>query len=101
MEFRRNAHSAVKGMDMWRCTRMLSRSVSLYSGGFGSILFLGDSNCIITLLEKNTKSFNPFMHARISEIHNLRDKMSINTQLEDVFHIASADNILDICTKRE
>ena len=46
------------------CTRLLSRSVSLYSGGFGSVSCLGDSTCIISSLDKNATSFNPFMHAQ-------------------------------------
>ena len=41
------------------------------------------------------------MHARLSEIHNLRDKLSAKIHLEEVFHIASGDNISDICTRRE
>lgn len=41
------------------------------------------------------------MHARLSEIHNLRDKLSSNVHLEEVFHIASAENISDIFTRRE
>ena len=32
---------------------------------------------------------------------NLRDKMSIKNLLEDVLRIGSADNISDICTRRE
>ena len=58
------------------CTRLLSRTESLYSGGFCSISCLGDSTCIISSLDKTATSFNPFMHARLSEIHNLRDKLS-------------------------
>ena len=83
------------------CMRLLSRTESLYSGGCGSVLCLGDSTCIISSLDKTATSFNPFMHACLSEIHNLRDKLSAKIHLEDVFHIASADNISDICTRRE
>ena len=83
------------------CTRLLSRTESLYSGGFGSVSCLGDSTCIISSLDKTATSFNPFMHARLSEIHNLRDKLSSKVHLEEVFHIASAENISDICTRRE
>merc|ERR1712240_165303 len=83
------------------CTRLLSRIVSLYSGGFGSVSCLGDSTCIISSLDKTATSFNLFMHARLSEIHNLRDKLSSRVHLEEVFHVASADNISDICTRRE
>merc|ERR1712089_55272 len=64
------------------CTRLLSRTESSYSGGFGSILCLGDSTCIISSLDKTATSFNPFMHARLSEIHNLRDKLSSKVHLE-------------------
>ena len=83
------------------CTRLLSRTESLYSGGFGSVSCLGDSTCIISSLDKTATSFNPFMHAHLSEIHNLRDKLSSKIHLEDVYHIASGDNISDICTRRE
>ena len=41
------------------------------------------------------------MHAHLSEIHNLRDKLSSKVHLEEVFHIASAENISNICTRRE
>ena len=41
------------------------------------------------------------MHARLSEIHNLREKIAMRTHLEDVFHVASSENIADICTRRE
>ena len=41
------------------------------------------------------------MHARLLEIHNLRDKISQKTHLEEVFHVASSENIADICTRRE
>ena len=83
------------------CTRLLSRTESLYRGGFGSVSCLGDSTCIISSLDKTATSFNPFMHARLSEIHNLRDKLSSKVHLEEVFYIASADTISDICTRRE
>ena len=53
------------------CTRLISRTESLYSGGFGSVSCLGDSTCIISSLDKTATSFSPFMHARLSEIHNL------------------------------
>ena len=82
------------------CTRLRSRTESLYSGGFGSVSCLGDSTCIISSLDKTATSFSPFMHARLSEIHNLRDKLSARTHLEEVFHIASGDNISDIYTRR-
>ena len=83
------------------CMRLLSRTESLYSGGFGSVSCLGDSTCIISSLDKTATSFNPFMHAPLSEIHNLRDKLSPKIHLEDVYHIASGENISDICTRRE
>merc|ERR1711895_85123 len=34
-------------------------------------------------------------------LHNLRDKLSSKVHLEEVIHIASAENISDICTRRE
>merc|ERR1712112_166681 len=49
------------------CIKLLSRTESLYSGGFGSILCLGDSTFIISSLDKTATSFNPFMHAHLSE----------------------------------
>merc|ERR1712055_784180 len=41
------------------------------------------------------------MHARLSEIFNLRDKITGKSHLEEVFHISSSENIADICTRRE
>ena len=41
------------------------------------------------------------MHARLSEIYNIREKIAMTTHLEDVFHVASSENIADICTRRE
>ena len=79
----------------------MARTVSLYIGGFSSVSCLGDSTCIISSLEKNATSFNPFMHARLSEIHSLRERISEKTHLEKVFHIISSVNISDICTRRE
>ena len=46
-------------------------------------------------------AFNPFMHTRLAEIFNLRDKISQKTHLEEVFHVTSSDNVADICTRRE
>ena len=83
------------------CSRLMAKAVSLYDGGFSSASCLGDSTCIISALEKNATAFNPYMHARLSEIHNLRDKISWKTHLEEVFHVASSENIADICTRRE
>ena len=74
------------------CTRLLLRTESLYSGGFGSVSCLGDSTCIISSLDKTATSFNLFMHTWLSEIHNLRDKLSVKIHLKEVLHIASADN---------
>ena len=34
------------------------------------------ATCIISSLEKNATSFNPFLHAYLSEIYNLRDEVS-------------------------
>ena len=79
----------------------MSRAVSLYNGGFSSPSCIGDSTCIISALEKNATAFNPFMHARLSKIHNLREKIAMRTHLEDVFHVTSSENIADICTRRE
>ena len=70
-------------------------------GGFSSVSCLGDSTCVISALEKNATAFNLFMHACLSEIHNLRNKISQKTHLEEVFHVASSDNVADICTRRE
>ena len=83
------------------CSRLMSKAVSLYDGGFSSASCLGDSTCVISALEKNATAFNPFMHARLAEIFNLRDKISQKTHLEEVFHVASSDNVADICTRRE
>ena len=82
-------------------TRLMAKAVLLYDGEFSSASCLGDSPCIISALEKNATAFNPYMYARLSDIHNPRDKISQKTHLEDVSHIASSENIADICTRRE
>ena len=57
------------------CSRLMSKAVSLYDGGFSSASCLGDSTCVISALEKNAMAFNLFMHARLAEIFNLRNKI--------------------------
>merc|ERR1712002_849575 len=83
------------------CSRRMSKAVSLYDGGFSVASCLGDSTCVISALEKNATSFNPYMHARLLEIFNLREKIAGRTHLEEVFHVISLENIADICTRRE
>lgn len=83
------------------CSRLMAKAVSLYDGGFSSASCLGDSTFIISALEKNATAFNPYMHARLLEIHNLINQISWKAHLKDVFHIASSENIADICTRRE
>ena len=41
------------------------------------------------------------MHACLSKIHSLREKMAQKTYLEDVYHVVSSNNISDICTRME
>ena len=77
------------------------QSFLAYSGGFVSTSCKGDSTCVISALEKNATAFNPYMHTRLSKINNLREKVAKKTHLEDVFNVASLDDIADICTKRE
>ena len=79
----------------------MSKAVSLYDGGFSSASCLGDSIYVISALEKNASAFNLFIHARLAEIFNLRDKISQKTHLEEVFHVASTNNRADICIRRE
>ena len=83
------------------CSRLMAKAVTLYDGGFSSASCLGDSTCIISALEKNATAFKLHMHARLLEIHNLRDKISRRTHIKEVFHIASSQNVADICTRRE
>lgn len=83
------------------CSRHMSGAVFLHKGGFGSVSCLGYSMCIISSLEKNFTTFNPFTHARLSEIHSLRQRIVEKNNLEDVFHIISSDNIADIYTSRK
>ena len=83
------------------CSRLMSKAVSLYDGGFSAASCMGDSTCVISALEKNATAFNLYMHAMLLEIHNLREKISRRTHLEEVFHVTSSDNVADICTRRE
>ena len=66
------------------CSRLMSKAVSLYDGGFSSASCLRDSTCVISALEKNATTFNPFMHACLAEIFNLRGKISQKTCLETI-----------------
>ena len=66
------------------CSRLMSKAVPLYDGGFSTVSCLGDSTCVISALEKNATAFNPFMHACLAEIFNLRDKISQKTYLETI-----------------
>ena len=54
------------------CSRLMSKAVSLYNGGFSSVSCLGDSTCVISALEKNAMAFNLFMHTRLAEIFSLK-----------------------------
>ena len=83
------------------CTRLMAKAATYFPGGFSSAICMGDSTCIISSLEKHATAFHPFMHSRLSEVHNLRDKIFKNTHLEEVYHVASADNISDICTRKD
>ena len=83
------------------CTRLMARAASLFPGGFSSAVCIGDSTCIISSLEKHATAFHPYMHSRLSEVHNLRDKISEKTHLEEVYHVASSKNITDICTCKD
>ena len=84
------------------CSRLQDKISKLYSTSFGSISTIGDSTCVISAMERNATSFNPFFHARISEIRSLRSSMEDSpAELEEIHHVASADNAADICTRRE
>ena len=50
---------------------------------------------------QDATAFNPYLHARLSEVIMLRDTISKMTNIEEVFHVASAENIADICTRKE
>ena len=66
------------------CSRLMSKAVPLYDGGFSTVLCLGDSKCVISALEKNPTAFNPFMHACLAEIFNLRDEISQKRYLDTI-----------------
>merc|ERR1711984_28624 len=91
--------SEVSGLVL--CTRLMNKAVSLYDAGFSTASCLGDSTCIISALDKDATAFNPYLHARLSEVIMLRDSISKKTNIEEVFHVASAENIADICTRKE
>ena len=91
--------SEVSGLVL--CTRLMKKAVSLYDGGFSTASCLEDSMCIISALDKDATAFNPYLHARLSEVIMLRDSISKKTNMEEIFHIASAENIADICTRKE
>ena len=79
----------------------MNKAVSLYDVGFSAAYCLGDSTYIISALDKDVTAFNPYLHARLSEIINLRGTISLKTNLEEVFHISSAEYVVDICTRKE
>ena len=47
------------------CSKLQSMSVWISSTQFGSVYTLGDSTCIISALEKNSTSFNPFIDLEV------------------------------------
>ena len=84
------------------CCRLQGRIVKLYSTGISACSTPGDSTCVILALEKNSTSFTPYMHTRVSEVLFWRERMGENVSLlEDLFHISSEENAADMCTRRE
>ena len=83
------------------CSRLQKRASHFYSSGFASISTLGDSTCVISMLEKNATAFNPFIHARVSKVLSLHSTMVESAEVEELQHVASGDNIADICTRRD
>merc|ERR1712105_101902 len=62
---------------------------------------IGDSTCIISAMERNAMSFYVFMHTHISESCTLRDTMSKSCMVEEIQHMESKQNIMDICTCKD
>ena len=52
-------------------------------------------------MDKNAVTFNPFMHARISECIGLRDSIAQTSAVEKIEHVISSKNITDLCTRRD
>ena len=50
---------------------------------------------------KNVSSFNPFMHARLSESFGLCSTMSETHNVEPVQHVASKEDISDLATRKD
>ena len=82
-------------------TRLQVRISKHYKPGVGSAILLGDSTCVISCMEKNSNSFSPFFHSRISEAIRNREIIGdhVGTQ-EDIFHLASKENISDLATRK-
>ena len=74
--------SEVSGLVL--CMRLMNKAVSLYDGGFSTASCLGDSICIISALDKDATAFNPYLHARLSEVIMLQDSISKKTNIEEV-----------------
>ena len=82
-------------------TRLQVRISKHYKPGIGSAIMLGDSTCVISSMSKNSNTFSPFFHSRISECIRNRDIVAdhVGTQ-EEIFHLPSKENISDLATRR-
>ena len=82
-------------------TRLQYKVTQVFPEAVAIVSTIGDSTCVISAMEKNAMSFNPFMHACISESCTLRDTMSKSCLVEEIQHMESKQNIADICTRMD
>ena len=67
----------------------------------GSVVCVGDCECVISSLEVSTTKMKPFFHNRVSEIkQNLEDLRKI-CQVEDFQHISGSLNPADLITRED
>merc|ERR1712089_52606 len=82
-------------------TRLLAKAVKALPDTPSEVHILGDSTCVISALDKVATCFNPFMHSRISDIHQNIEILGKQAKVSPLQYISSKENIADIATRSE
>merc|ERR1711867_145653 len=82
-------------------TRLLVKAVKALPDTPSEVHILEDSTCVISALDKVATCFNPFMHSRISDIHQTIEVIGKQAKVFPIQHIPSKENIADIATRSE
>merc|ERR1712177_28830 len=82
-------------------TRLLVKAVKALPDTPSGVHILVDSTCVISALDKVATCFNPFMHSRISDIHQNIEILGKQAKVFPLQYIPSKENIADIATRSE